>query len=59
MSGKTTMSQPSHTPVPISRAAAVVGFLARYYSTATVAAFALDQRLLFEWCAVHGLDPSR
>jgi len=52
------MSEPSHTPVPISRAAAaVVGFLARYSSTATVAAYALDLRLLFEWCAVQGLDP--
>ena len=52
------MSETSPDPVPISRAAAaVVGFLARYSSTATVAAYALDLRLLFEWCAVQGLDP--
>ena len=52
------MNDPDHTPVPISRAgAAVVGFLARYSSKATVSAYALDLRLLFDWCAVHGLDP--
>ena len=52
------MSQPSRTPVPISRAAAaVVGFLARYSSKNTVSAFALDLRLLFQWCAARGLDP--
>ena len=44
--------------VPISRAAAaVVGFLARYSSKNTVSAFALDLRLLFQWCAAQGLDP--
>jgi integrase len=44
--------------VPISRAAAaVVGFLARYSSKATVAAYALDLCLLFEWCAAQGVDP--
>ena len=49
------MGEPSHTPVPISRAAAaVVGFLARYSSKATVSAYALDLRLLFEWCVAHG-----
>ena len=37
--------------------AAVVGFLARYSSKATVAAYALDLRLLFEWCAAQGVDP--
>jgi site-specific recombinase XerD len=58
MSGKTTMSEPSHTPIPISRAAAaVVGFLARYSSKNTVSAFALDLRLLFQWCAAQGIDP--
>lgn len=53
------MSELNHTPVvPISRAAAaVVGFLARYSSKATVAAYALDLRLLFEWCAAQGVDP--
>src|ERR1035437_3754668 len=52
------MSEPSHTPVPISRAAAaVVGFLARSSSKNTVSAFALDLRLLFQWCAAQGLDP--
>ena len=52
------MSELNHTPVPISRAAAaVVGLLARYSSKATVAAYALDLRLLFEWCAAQGVDP--
>src|SRR5664279_3396992 len=56
--GKPTMNEPSHTPVPISRAAAaVVGFLARYSSKNTVSAFALDLRLLFQWCAAQGVDP--
>lgn len=32
-------------------------FLARYSSKATVAAYALDLRLLFEWCAAQGVDP--
>ena len=58
MSGKTMMSQPSRSPVPISpAAAAVVGFLARYSSKNTVSAFALDLRLLFEWCAAQDVDP--
>lgn len=58
MSGKMTMSEPSQTPAPISRAAAaVVGFLARYSSKNTVSAFALDLGLLFQWCAARGLDP--
>ena len=44
--------------VPISlAAAAVVGFLARYSSKNTVSAFALDLRLLFQWCAAQGVDP--
>jgi len=52
------MDERNHTQIPTSRAdTAVVGFLARYSSTATVAAYALDLRLLFEWCAVQGLDP--
>ena len=52
------MSQPSRSPVPISpAAAAVVGFLARYSSKNTVSAFALDLRLLFEWCAAQDVDP--
>jgi len=52
------MSPPSNTPFPISRAAAaVVGFLARYCSKNTVSAFALDLRLLFQWCAAQDLDP--
>ena len=52
------MSEPSHTPIPISlAAAAVVGFLARYSSKATVSAYALDLRLLFKWCAAQGVDP--
>jgi len=52
------MSEPSHTPVPISlAAAAVVGFLARYSSKNTASAFALDLRLLFQWCAAQGVDP--
>jgi integrase/recombinase XerD len=52
------MSQPSRSPVPISRAAAaVVGFLARYSSKNTASAFALDLRLLFEWCAAQDVDP--
>jgi integrase/recombinase XerD len=38
-------------------AAAVVGFLARYSSKNTVSAYALDLRLLFEWCAAQGVDP--
>ena len=58
MNGKMTMSQPSRSPVPISpAAAAVVGFLARYSSKNTVSAFALDLRLLFEWCAAQDVDP--
>ena len=36
---------------------AVVGFLARYSSPGTIAAFGMDLRLLFEWCATQGLDP--
>jgi len=52
------MSPPSNTPFPISRAAAaVVGFLARYCSKNTVSAFAVDLRLLFQWCAAQDLDP--
>jgi len=52
------MNEPSPTPVPIScAAAAVVGFLARYSSKATVSAYALDLRLLFEWCAAQDVDP--
>ncbi len=52
------MSQPSHTPTPISRAAAaVVGFLAGYSSKTTVSSYALDLRLLFEWCAAQDIDP--
>lgn len=52
------MSEPSQTPVPISRAAAaVVGFLARYSSKNTVSAFALDLRLLFQWCAAQDHNP--
>jgi len=35
----------------------MVGFLARYSSTNTKTAYALDLRLLFEWCADQGIDP--
>ena len=52
------MSETSPDPVAISRAAAaVVGFLARYSSKATVSAYSLDLRLLFQWCAAQGVDP--
>ena len=52
------MNDPNQTPAPISCAsAAVVGFLARYSSKATVSAYALDLRLLFDWCAAQGVDP--
>jgi len=52
------MSETSPDPVPISRAAAaVVGFLARCSSKATVSAYSLDLRLLFQWCAAQGVDP--
>jgi integrase/recombinase XerD len=52
------MDEPKHTPIPMSRAdTAVVGFLAGYSSPSTVEAYGLDLRLLFEWCAVQGLDP--
>jgi integrase/recombinase XerD len=52
------MDECKNTQIPMSLAdTAVVGFLARYSSTATVAAYGLDLRLLFEWCAVQGLDP--
>jgi len=52
------MNEPNLTPVPMSgAAAAVVGFLARYSSANTKSAYALDLRLLFDWCATQGLDP--
>jgi len=58
VSGESTMSETSPDPVRISRAAAaVVGFLARYSSKATVSAYSLDLRLLFQWCAAQGVDP--
>jgi integrase/recombinase XerD len=47
----------NETPTRSPAAGAVVGFLARYPSKNTVSAFALDLRLLFQWCAAQGLDP--
>lgn len=36
---------------------AVVGFLARYSSSGTVACYSLDLRLLFDWCYQHDIEP--
>jgi integrase/recombinase XerD len=52
------MNERKRTELTMTRAdTAVVGFLARYSSAATVTAYAMDLRLLFEWCAAHGLEP--
>jgi site-specific recombinase XerD len=46
------------TLVPLSRAdESVIGFLARYSSTGTRTAYALDLQLLFAWCERQHLDP--
>lgn len=52
------MQDSNHNPAPMTPAsAAVTGFLARYSSPHTKAAYGMDLRLLFEWCAGKGLDP--
>ena len=54
------MNKPSltlHTTTMTRADLAVVGFLARYSSPGTIAAFGMDLRLLFDWCAAQGLDP--
>jgi len=46
-----------HTTTMTRADQAVVGFLARYSSPGTIAAFGMDLRLLFDWCKTQDLDP--